>query len=500
MRPAFWRISVALLLARGLLPAVTGAVTAAPKPNIVLIVADDLGYGELGCQGNPQIPTPNIDALARSGIRFTSGYVTGPVCTPSRAGLLTGRYQTRFGHELNATGKMNLNPNVGLPLNESTLADHLKAAGYITGAIGKWHLGATPKFHPQQRGFDEFFGFLHEGHFYVPPPSRGVTSFLRTNQLPAEFGGRKTEGDVIWSTHLHSNEPPYDDANPILFGTQPVIESEYLTDAFSREAVAFIERHRAQPFFLYLAYNAPHSPMQSAEKYLRRFSHIEDIHRRVFAGMLSALDDGVGKVLEKIRAAGLDENTLVIFLSDNGGPTAELTSSNRPLNGGKGQLLEGGIRIPFIIRWKGHLPTGKTYDPPVISLDIFPTVLAVAGVKFGVPPSGGPGPAKAGTPNPDGVNLLPYLSGEKMQVPHETLFWRFGPQGALRRGNWKLYQRGSGPPQLFDLAADLGEQNNLADQKPDVLKELLAAWKELDAQMVKPLWGTGGAARKQKEK
>lgn len=226
---------------------------AAPRPpNILLILADDLGYAELGCQGAKDIPTPHIDSLARNGVRCTAGYVTASFCTPSRAGLLTGRNQTRFGHELNVVGRQNLDPAIGLPLTEKTLADHLKARGYATGCIGKWHLGATEPFHPQRRGFDEFFGFLHEGHFYVPgPPWTGVTTWLRTNALPPGTGPRLTQGDVIFSTHLKNNEPRYDDHNPLLRGTQPVTEREYLTDALARESVAFIGRHRAEPFFLY---------------------------------------------------------------------------------------------------------------------------------------------------------------------------------------------------------------------------------------------------------
>jgi arylsulfatase A-like enzyme len=249
------------------------------KPNVVFIVADDLGYGELGCQGNPQIPTPNIDSIANNGARFTQGYVSAPVCSPSRAGMMTGRYQTRFGHELNAIGLQNLEPNVGLPLSEITVADCLKAGGYATGMFGKWHLGGSAKLHPQKRGFDEFFGFLHEGHFYVPPPYRGVTSRLRPN------------------------EPPYDEENFILRGTRPVEEKEYLTQAFTREALAFIDKHQHHPFFLYLPYNAIHSPMQATTAYMRRFNGIGDEHRQVFAAMLSALDHGVGAVLGRLARA-----------------------------------------------------------------------------------------------------------------------------------------------------------------------------------------------------
>jgi arylsulfatase A-like enzyme len=463
-------------------PTVTGgAEPPRDRPNILLIFVDDLGYGELGCQGNAEIPTPHIDSLASSGVRCTSGYVTASYCSPSRAGLLTGRYQTRFGHELNPVGKHNLDPRAGLPLSEVTIADRLREAGYATGLVGKWHLGGTDEYHPQSRGFHEFFGFLHEGHFFVPPPYRGVTSFLRIKSLPPGFGARKIEGDVIWSTHLPSDEPPYDADNPILRGSEPLEEPAYLTDALTREAVSFIDRHKSQPFFLYLAYNAVHSPMQGAKKYMDRFAHIEDIHRRVFAAMLANLDDSIGTVLAKLRAEGLDERTLIFFISDNGGPTAELTSSNRPLRGGKGDLYEGGIRVPFIVRWKGKLPSGRVYSQPVITTDVFATACAAAGVTL---------------PNDrtmDGVNLLPHLSGENRQTPHEVMYWRMDQKAALRSGNWKIVRQ---PPrgaaqvnwQLYNLANDISETSDLAEREHEKLASLVSRWQQINGEMVEPVW------------
>jgi arylsulfatase B len=214
------------------------AAAAAPMPNVVLIVADDLGYGELGCYGGQDIPTPNIDSLARSGVRFTNGYVTAPFCAASRAALLTGRYQTRFGFEFNPIGAVNAEPDIGLPVNERTIADYLRQAGYVTAMFGKWHLGGSAKFHPQRRGFDEFFGFLHEGHYYVPPPWSGHVTWLRRRSLPDGSRGRWTspDGRIVWSTHLNSFEPDYDADNPILRGSQPIDEQTNLTDAFTREA------------------------------------------------------------------------------------------------------------------------------------------------------------------------------------------------------------------------------------------------------------------------
>jgi arylsulfatase A-like enzyme len=455
------------------------------KPNIIILLADDLGYGELGCQGmSKDVPTPHIDALARGGTRFTSGYVTAPFCSASRAGMLTGRYQTRFGHEFNPIGKQNLDPAIGLPVQEKTMGDRLKAAGYRTGLVGKWHLGGTEKYLPQNRGFDEFYGFLHEGHFYVPPPYDGALTFLRTNSLP--FGERMTNGPVIWSNHLKSNEPPYDDDNPLLRGAKELVEPQYLTEVLTREATGFIERNQKQPFFLYLAYNAVHSPMQATPKYLKRFAHIEDVHRRVFAAMLSALDDSVGEVMAKVKALNLEEDTLIFFLSDNGGPTQELTSSNAPLRGGKGQLWEGGIRIPFMVRWRGHLPAGKVYEQPVISLDILATSLAQ------VAPGGlSGGEAKQAL---DGVNLLPYLRGEKQGAPHELLFWRVGGNVAVRAGDWKLVrqqEKGAGKPefQLFNLREDVSEAKPVKDEA--VSKRLQRELDGLNHQMVEALWGGG---------
>jgi arylsulfatase A-like enzyme len=449
---------------------------AGPKPNVLVIIADDLGYGELGCQGNPQVPTPNLDSLARQGVRFTSGYVTAPFCSPSRAGFITGRNQARFGYDINPVGKVNLNPRIGLPTNEVTIANLLQRAGYATGLIGKWHLGSTAPFHPQRRGFDEFYGFLHEGHYYAPTATAGVTSFLRTNAPALGLPSRRTNANVVWSQHMPMNEPPYDADNPILRGQVPTVETQFLTEAWAREASEFIRRHRSQPFFLELAYNAPHSPMQALDRYLKLFPDIADLHRRVFAAMMAQLDESVGQVLATMRELGLEEQTLVVFFSDNGGPTQELTSSNAPLAGGKGQLYEGGIRIPFVIQWKGHLPAGKTFDYPVSSLDLLPTVLAAAGSP---PPS---------SLQLDGVNLLPFLTGEKTGPPHEMLFWRYGQNCAVRRGDWKLLKQAPQPGfRLFNLARDIGETNDLTQAEPQLARQLQAELQTWLTTLPKPI-------------
>jgi len=424
----------------------TGATTlaAAPdaerpnrKPNILVIVADDLGYRELGVQGCPDIPTPHIDSIARNGVRFTNGYVSCPICAPTRAGLMTGRYQQRFGFETNPGPEQYADEKFGLPRSETTLAERLKSFGYATGMVGKWHLGFKSELTPPQRGFDEFFGFLGGANNYLPGRSR----------------------------------------NTILRGMNSVDEKEYLTDAFAREAVAFIAENKDKPFFLYLPFNAVHSPLQAIEKYLSRFSTITDTNRRAYAAMTAAMDDAVGRVLETLRRLKIEENTLVFFFSDNGGPTPQTTSSNLPLRGYKGQVLEGGIRVPFMVQWKGRVPAGKVYDHPVIQLDIHPTVVAAVGERI----------------SPewklDGVNLLPYLTGEKTGAPHETLYWRFHQQRAVRKGDWKLLAQTAGAkPSLYNLAEDIGEKNDLSEKMPDKAKELDAVWQAWNAQLMAPLW------------
>lgn len=451
---------------------------ASGQPNIILLLADDLGYGELGCQGNPQIPTPNIDSIAKNGVRFTQGYVTGPNCSPSRAGLLTGRIPTRFGYEFNPIGARNEDPGTGLPAREFTIAEMLHDVGYTTALIGKWHQGGSADFHPHRHGFDEFFGFTHEGHYFVPPPYRGVTTLLRRRTLPGNRQGRWVGDKLIYTTHMGSNEPDYDANNPIVRSGQPVAEEEYLTDAFTREAVDFINRHSDKPFFLYLAYNAVHSPLQGADQYMEKFAHIEDVHRRIFAAMLANLDDSVGEVLETVRANRLEEETIVFFLSDNGGPTRELTSSNHPLRGEKGRMYEGGLRVPFMVQWKGRLPAGRVYGKPVVSVDIFATAAKLAGAKQ--------------PRNLDGVDLMPFLTGEDAGVPHDWFFWRQGRKTALRKGDWKLVNmtRSSGGPkwELYNIAGDLREEQDLANRQPDKLKELIALWEKKNAEMREPLF------------
>jgi arylsulfatase B len=284
----------------------------------------------------------------------------------------------------------------------------------------------------------------------------------------------QTGGRIVWSTHLGSNEPEYDTDNPLLRSSQPTDEKANLTDAFTREACNFISRHRAQPFFLYLAYNAVHSPMQGTDDYMKKFAHIEDIQRRIFAAMLAHLDDGVGKVLAQLHESGVEGNTLVFFLSDNGGPTKELTSSNAPLLGGKGDLWEGGIRVPFIVSWKNHIPAGRVIDAPVTSMDATATALECAD-------------AGSGQTRLDGVSLMPLLTGKMTEVPERTLFWRVGKKNALRSGDWKVIRDGK-QWQLYDLAHDISETTNLANKEPARVQQMSSLWDKWNAEQIEPLW------------
>lgn len=445
-------------------------------PNVIVLLADDLGYGELGCQGNPDIPTPHIDSLATNGVRFTAGYMTAPNCSPSRAGLLTGRTPTRFGYEFNPTGERNEMPGYGLPASERTLAEALHDLGYTTGIIGKWHLGGTAPYHPFRHGFDEFFGFTHEGHYYVPPPWRGVTSLLRRKALPGLAQGTWSgKNGLNYTNHMGHNEPDYDANNPIIRGGQPVIETAYLTDALTREATDFIDRHSDKPFFLYLAYNAVHSPMQATDESMRKFAHIDNLQRRIFAAMLSSMDDSVGQVMNQLHKSGIEDNTLVFFLSDNGGPTRELSSSNLPLRGEKGQMYEGAIRVPFLLQWPRKIPAGRVYASVVSSMDIFATAMAAAGSHA---------PKEV-----EGVNLVPYVTGENSGIPHETLYWRQGTRAALRHRDWKLVRMNKSSTsdthgwELYDLSRDLSETSNLAMRRAETLASMIQRWEAIDQQM-----------------
>ena len=438
-------VSLAVWLV-GLAPSHSAPATAPPTPpNIVVILADDLGYADIGAHGCKDIPTPNIDRIAKGGVRFTDAYANGSFCTPTRAALMSCRYQHRYGIE-DLAGP--------LPAQAHTLPQRLKAAGYVTGMVGKWHLGLTEGFTPVDRGFDQFFGFVGGGHQYIIQP------------------GGKGEYNA-----------------PILRNREPVNEPRYLTDAFGEEAAAFVERQREskRPFFLYLAFNAVHTPLQAIEKYRARFPGITDPKRQTYAAMLSAMDDAIGLVLTKLEQTGKLNQTLIVFTNDNGGPTTRNAvngSLNTPLRGSKCETFEGGIRVPLLMQWPGVIEPGTTYSKPAISFDISATALAAAGADASAI---------------DGVDLLPFVKGHKSGAPHDILFWRSRTMSnnyGARQGDWKYVHStegdaAPGPKQkpaqdmLFNLATDIREQHDLAAEQPAKLaelKKLYAAWSdEVDA-------------------
>ena len=416
-----------------------GAAEERRAPNIVVILADDAGYADFGFQGSIDVLTPNIDAIAGNGVTYTNAYVTTPFCSPSRAGILTGRYPQRYGYEFNLTHEPP--PGVdaefmGLAVEEKTLGDYLQAAGYATIAVGKWHVGDAPQFHPNARGFDHFYGFLGGGSSYHP-----------ALQKP---GTMRRDVDSTEAT-------------------------EYLTDDLAREAVAYIEQYQDQPFLLYLAFNAVHTPMDVLQTDMQRFAHVEDEHRRRLMAMTWAMDRAVGNVMTALEGRGLLENTLLIFTNDNGGDRIGIAADNAPLRGTKGTLLEGGVRVPLVMQWPDVIAAGSKTDGMVSLMDIVPTAIAVAG---GEPPD-----------NLDGRSLL---SGDgALAEGHEALFWRYDVMAAVRRGDWKLLRFPDRPPQLYDLSADIAESKDLAAQNPETVGELMRQLFAWEAGMIHARWNTG---------
>ncbi|GJM61254.1 sulfatase family protein [Persicobacter diffluens] len=401
-------------------------------PNIIMIVADDLGYADVGFHGSSEIPTPNLDKLAASGVIFENGYVTASVCGPTRAALVTGRYQQRFGCENNpAPYKLDEEVIVGMPLSQTNVAETLKAEGYATACFGKWHLGGergNEALMPRQRGFDEYFGFLE-----------GAARYLDHQNEEKKYMRNEQELEM---------------------------EPRYFTDALGDETVDFIERNKENPFFIYLPFNAVHAPLEATEEYLAHFQHIENENRRKLCAMQFGMDANVGKIMNKLEELQLRENTLVIFLSDNGGKPKNNFSYNTPMRGQKGQYYEGGIHIPFVMSWPGQIPSGEKYAHPISGVDMTPTILATANI-----------PAKAEA-NFDGVNLLPFVKGEKAQAPHEYLYWKLGANRAIRNDQWKLVQHGK-KTELFHIANDPYETTDLYEQQPEIVKmleEAYAAW------------------------
>ena len=413
------------------------------KPNIILIVADDLGYADVGYHGCKDIPTPHIDSIARRGVQFTHGYANAAVCSPTRAAMLTGRYQHRFGCEYHI-GQFRRSPElkIGLPLEEKTIAERLKPLGYATAMFGKWHLGGEVlqdrSIMPSSRGFDKFFGVLEGASLYDDVKNR---------------------------------ERKYRRGYALVDG-----EPEYLTDAFGREAVSFIKLHHKQPFFLYLPFTAPHAPRQIKPEHMEKFKHINPLIRRELVGMVYSLDQNIGRVLSTVKEVGIEGNTLVIFLSDNGGKPNDNGSLNHPLRGQKTQYYEGGIHVPFCMMWPGKIERGTKYHNPVIGMDLFPTILKLAG----------------GEVKPDwdihGTDLMPYLTGKNEGRPHETIFWKSNKHYAVRHKDWKLVKQGA-QMELFNLAEDLSESNDLANKHPELVQQLLKKYHAWDSQNIPPSFG-----------
>ena len=397
------------------------------KPNIVLIVSDDQGYADVSCYDHPpEVSTPHTDRLAREGARLTDGYASAWVCAPTRAGLLTGRYQQRFGFYEASDSR------TGMPTSEITVADLLKEQGYATGVFGKWHLGLEPPYRPLRRGFDEFYGFLgHGGHDYF---ELGIT----------------------------------DEQTSIYRNGEMIADTGYLTDNLARESVSFVERHHEEPFFLYLPFSAVHWPLQAPEADIGRFN-TGDVERDAYLAMLLRMDEAVGAVLDALERTGVDQDTLVFFLSDNGGAKKN-RADNGALRDCKHSPYEGGIRVPFLVQWPGAVPAGTVCEEPTICLDIMPTICAAAGVEL-------PRDREY-----DGKDMLPALRGEAAEPLHEALFWK-GDDGqwAVRAGEWKLLNNRQGEVELYNLDTDLGETQNLLAQHPDIagrLQQQYDAWTE----------------------
>jgi len=414
---------------------------ATAKPNVVIIVSDDQGYADASCYDHPEeVSTPGIDRLAREGVRLTDGYASAWVCAPTRAGLMTGRYQQRFGFYTAG------NSRIGMPPGEIALADILKKHGYATGVFGKWHLGIEPEYHPLRRGFDEFYGFLgHGGHDY--------------------FDLKITDP----YTSIYRNDTAINDTG-------------YLTDNITREAVSFVERHHTQPFFLYLPYSAVHWPLQAPEEDIKRFN-TGNPDRDIYLAMLARMDEGIGEVLDALERTGADENTLTFFFSDNGGAKKNL-ANNGILRDYKQSAYEGGVRVPFIARWPGNLPSGTVCSEPIICLDIMPTVVSAVGAPL------------PGDRIYDGRDMLPVLRGEANGPLHQALFWDGdGDQWGVRLGKWKLVSR-AGSVELYDLQTDIAEADDVAGRNPDTVRRLQAAYRAWRDEMAPQITRkkTGGAA------
>ncbi|WP_145170799.1 sulfatase-like hydrolase/transferase [Rubripirellula lacrimiformis] len=433
------------------------------RPNIVLILCDDLGYADVGFNGSTDIQTPNLDRLASNGMKFTSAYVTHPFCGPSRMGLMSGRYPHKFGAPFNLPNSglgIEQYNRQGVPIDQKLISSVLQDSGYFTGAIGKWHLGIDADYHPNQRGFDDFYGFLGGGHMYFTDRSRGIYE----RQVKA---GKANFNEYIV---------------PLQHNGTDVDETEYLTDGLSREAVRFIDQASAgeQPFFLYLAYNAPHTPLEAKQSDLERFADIDDEKRRAYAAMVYAVDRGVGRVVQSLKKAGAMDNTLVIFLSDNGGKIGA-GSNNAPLSQGKGSVSEGGFRVPMFFHWPTEISAGKTFDHPVTTLDFYPTLARLAGATI---------PRETQC---DGKDIWDSIGSNQNPRQDESIYalrhWNGFHNVGVRRNQWKITKQGpSSPWKLFDLDRDISESNDVSASHPELVRTMVDDARKWSESHTQPLW------------
>lgn len=450
-------LSVASLNEVSAMPQDSSTNSTYQKPNIIVLFSDDAGYADFGFQPNvrPDMAklTPNIDSIAKGGVRFSNAYMSGSVCSPSRAGLMTGRYQQRFGHDNNIPpGYM----KGGLPLSETFVAKRLKGLGYRTGLIGKWHLGYPEKYQPNDRGFDWFYGCLQGSRSYFPMKKTTPHRVFLENKKATKEGG-------------------------------------YTTDRIGDGAIRFIKESKEKPFYLFVSFTAPHGPLQAKKEDLEKLSHIKDQRRRRYAGLVKTLDDNVGRILKTLKEEGLDQNTLIVFTNDNGGQT-QVGANNYPLKGKKGSLWEGGIRVPMAASWPGKIPAGSVIEQPVISLDLAPSFISAAGGKVDK------------QWNWDGLSLEALVDGKTEEFENRTLFWRRGGKGkaiAARNGRWKLYLDRSTNPvteHLFDLKSDSSEAKDVSKQRPGIvllLKKEISKW---ESELKEPLWNSRSRKKGKKKK
>lgn len=423
------------------------SIEAQKKPNIVLLFADDAGYADFGFQGSKEMITPHLDKLAKESVRFKQAYVTDPTCGPSRAGLMTGKYQQRFGfEENNVPGFMSSvsaqdNAEMGIPIKEKTIGNYMKELNYTTAFFGKWHVGGADRFHPTKRSFDEFYGFR---------------------------GGARN--------YFAYKKPPKDKLNWLEQGFGNYQEHKgYLTDVLADETIHFIEKNKSKPFFAFVSFNAVHTPMDAKQEDLDKFPNLTGKRKEV-AAMTLALDRACGKILNKLKELGLEENTIIVFTNDNGGPTDKNGSINEPLSGTKSNHLEGGIRVPFIMKWPKKLKSNSTYKYPISTFDLLPTFYKAGGGDL------------TKVKDIDGVNLVPYANGKEKNRPHNVLFWRKDGRGAIRKGDWKLIRFPDRPAQLFYLPNDEKELSDLSTQKPKLFREMYKELFNWELTLERPRW------------